>query len=103
LYEDDSKYGNRDIASGSLVFSDSKGERASGRPLPESIYKPQQLFFIQKIIIKQKCLPVIDERCLHSNELFVATIPPQVVCDSNEKLLTPQVLIRSADLKKQIS
>jgi len=103
LYEDDSKYGNRDIASGSLVFSDSKGERASGRPLPESNLQPQKLYFMSKIIIKQKCLPVIDERCLHSNELFVATIPPQVVCDSNGKLLDPQGLIRSADLKKRSS
>jgi len=57
----------------------------------------------QLINIKQKCSPVSDERCLHSNELFVATIPPQVVCDSNKKLLNPQGLISSAGLKKRSS
>ena len=31
LYEDDSKYGSRDIALGSLVFSRSKDERAGWR------------------------------------------------------------------------
>ncbi len=50
---------------------------------------------------KLKCLPVADERCVHSRELFLATIPPQEVCDSYEKLLDPQGLIRSADLKKR--
>ena len=53
------------------------------------------------IKIKLKCLPVADERCVHSRELFLATIPPQEVCDSYEKLLDPQGLIRSADLKKR--
>ena len=33
--------------------------------------------------------------------MFLATIPPQEVCDSYEKLLDPQGLIRSADLKKR--
>jgi hypothetical protein len=74
-----------------------------GEPLPESNLQPQKLYFIDKIIIKQKCSPVSDERCLHSNELFVATIPPQVVCDSNKKLLNPQGLISSAGLKKRSS
>ncbi len=42
----------------------------------------------------------MNERCLHSIEPFNATIPPQAVGDSFEKLLNPQGLIRSADLKK---
>jgi hypothetical protein len=37
--EGDLKYGNRDIASSSLVFPRSKGEEAGGKPLLESIYK----------------------------------------------------------------
>jgi len=78
-----------------------------GEPLPEPIYNHNlNLCFFdanQLINIKHKCSPVSDERCLHSNELFVATIPPQVVCDSNGKLLNPQGLIRSADLKKRSS
>ena len=41
LYVDDSKYGSRDIALGSLVFPRSKDEGASGRPLPESNLQPQ--------------------------------------------------------------
>ena len=67
-----------------------------------STTKNFNLPFDAKSIIKekQKRSPVSDERCLHSNELFVATIPPQVVCDSNEKLLTSQVLISSAGLRK---
>jgi hypothetical protein len=41
INEDDSKYGDRDITSGSLVFRFPKGNEAWGKPLPESIYKPQ--------------------------------------------------------------
>jgi hypothetical protein len=39
IFEDDLKNRSRDIASGSLVFSRSKDEGASGKPLPESFYK----------------------------------------------------------------
>jgi hypothetical protein len=71
------------------------------RPLPELIYKPKLLMAIQKIKNhKHKCLSVVNERCLHSIGSSNATIPPQAVCDSFEKLLNPQGLIRSADLKK---
>jgi hypothetical protein len=35
IFEDDLKNGSRDIASGSLVFSRSKDEGVSGKPLPE--------------------------------------------------------------------
>jgi len=56
------------------------------------------------ILIKNKheCLPVSDERCVHSRELFPATIPPQEVCDSTERFLIPQELIRLRGLKKMI-
>ena len=86
-----------------MVVPRSKDEGASGKPLPEPIYKPKlNLPVVQTINqIKQECLPVADERCVHSRELFLATIPPQEVCDSFEKLLDPQGLIRSADLKKR--
>lgn len=49
---------------------------------------------------KHECLPVSDERCVHSRELFPATIPPQEVCDSFERFLIPQELIRLRGLKK---
>ena len=64
-----------------------------GEPLLENIYKPKLnlLFGANYKQKEQKCSPVTDERCLHSSELFTATIPPQEVCDSFEKLLTPQV------------
>ena len=52
--------------------------------------------------IKHECLPVSDERCVHSRELFPATIPPQEVCDSIERFLIPQELIRLRGLKKMI-
>jgi hypothetical protein len=41
--EDDLKYGDRDITSGSLVFRFSKGNEAGDGPLPETIYKPKLL------------------------------------------------------------
>ena len=44
LSEVDLKYGNRDITSGSLVFRCSKGNEASGGPLPEFIYTPNLKF-----------------------------------------------------------
>jgi hypothetical protein len=56
--------------------------------------------FQNQLIIKLKCLPVADERCVHSRELFPATIPSQEVCDSTEKFLIPQELIRLRGLKK---
>jgi hypothetical protein len=64
-----------------------------GEPLLENIYKPKLNLLMdanskQK---EQKCSPVANERCVHSREMFPATIPPQEVCDSFEKLLTPQV------------
>lgn len=43
--EENLKYGNRDITSGSLVFCDSKGYEAYDRPLPESIYKDANFNF----------------------------------------------------------
>jgi hypothetical protein len=64
-----------------------------GEPLLENIYKPKlNLLRMQSQKQKeQKCSPVANERCVHSREMFPATIPPQEVCDSFEKLLTPQV------------
>jgi hypothetical protein len=65
----------------------------------------QNSFLIgHKILNKNKheCLPVSDERCVHSRELFPATIPSQEVCDSTERFLIPQELIRLRGLKKMI-
>ena len=73
------------------------------RPLPEHIYKTKLICILglqNQLYNKHKCLSVVNERCLHSIGLSNATIPPQAVCDSFEKLLNPQGLIRSADLKK---
>ena len=42
--EDDLKYGDRDITSGSIVFRCSKDNEAGDEPLPESIYKPKLIF-----------------------------------------------------------
>jgi hypothetical protein len=55
-----------------------------GEPLLENIYKPKlNLQMTCKLKQKeQKCSPVANERCVHSRELFPATIPPQEVCDS---------------------
>ena len=49
LVEDDSKYGDRDITSGSLVFRFSKGNEAYDEPLPESIYEPKTFDFNSKL------------------------------------------------------
>jgi hypothetical protein len=99
--EVDLKYGDRDITSSSIVFCCSKDNGANGKPLPESIYKPKLICYQCKLKTKeQKCLPVSDERCVHSRELFPATIPPQEVCDSTERFLIPQELIRLRGLKK---
>jgi hypothetical protein len=64
-----------------------------GEPLLENIYKPKLNLPMDANLQQkeQKCSPVANERCVHSRELFPATIPPQEVCDSFEKLLTPQV------------
>lgn len=53
LYEDDLKYGDRDIASGSLVFPCSKDKEAYGEPLPESIYNHKTLIYQIKNLIKK--------------------------------------------------
>jgi len=47
--EDDLKYGDRDITSGSIVFCSSKGNGAGDEPLPESIYEPKPLCQIYRI------------------------------------------------------
>ena len=52
MFEDDLKNRSRDIASGSLVFSRPKIGGASGKNY--------------NLKIKLKCLPVADERCVHS-------------------------------------
>ena len=74
-------------------FVAQKVTKQVGEPLLETIYGPKlnlpvSANYKQK---EQKCSPVANERCVHSRELFLATIPPQEVCDSFEKLLTPQV------------
>jgi len=56
-----------------------------GEPLLETIYKPKLNLPYEVQTYKQKeqkCSPVANERCVHSRELFPATIPPQEVCDS---------------------
>ena len=53
--EDDLKYCDRDITSGSLVFCFSKGNKAYDEPLPESIYEPKLYFYFGvKTINKHK-------------------------------------------------
>lgn len=42
----------------------------------------------------------MTERCLHSNELFIATFYSQGRGDSFERFLIPQELIRLIGLKK---
>ena len=60
------------------------------------------LYFYYKIkIIKEKCPSVVDNRSLHSNELFIAMVGSQARHDFHESSLNPQGLIRSADLKKR--
>ena len=76
--EDDLKYCDRDITSGSLVFCFSKGNKAYDEPLPESIYEPKLYFYFgvkTTIKNKKKCSSVADERCVHSRELFPAIKP----------------------------
>lgn len=70
------KYGVRDNTSSSIVFRSSKWNEASGNPLLEFIYKPKlNLLLVQTINKKSKRLPVANERCVHSRELFPATNP----------------------------
>jgi len=53
-----------------------------------------------KLNIKQKCSSVMTERCLHSNELFIATFYSQGRGESFERFLVPQEWIRLIGLKK---
>ncbi len=72
------KYGVRDNASSSIVFCSSKWNGASGNPLLEFFYKPNSNLPIERKVkkqIKRKRLPVADERCVHSREMFPATNP----------------------------
>ena len=71
------KYDVRDNVSSSIVFRSSKWNGASGNPLLEFIYNQTQnlLFGANYKQIKRKRLPVADERCVHSRELFPATNP----------------------------
>jgi hypothetical protein len=71
------KYDVRDNVSSSIVFRSSKWNEASGNPLLEFFYKPNSKFAIGANYkqIKRKRLPVADERCVHSRELFPATNP----------------------------
>ena len=71
-------------------FVAQKVTKQVGEPLLETIYEPNSIChasanYKQK---EQKRSSVANERCVHSKELFLATIPPQEVCDSFEKLLT---------------
>ena len=79
-------------------------ELVANHYLNPSINQNSFLIGHQNPLIKNKheCLPVSDERCVHSRELFPATIPPQEVCDSIERFLIPQELIRLRGLKKMI-
>jgi hypothetical protein len=71
------KYDVRDNVSSSIVFCSSKWNGASGNPLLEFFYKPKlNLLFECKLKNKKrKWLPVADERCVPSRELFPATNP----------------------------
>lgn len=73
------KYGDRDISESSLVFPRSKDEEAGGKPLLSQSATKNYLFEIGiiKIIMKEKCLPVVDERSLHSYEMFIAVKDPK--------------------------
>ena len=48
-YEDERRYGDRDISKGSLVFGCSKDNRASDRPLPLPSTNQNFLTFYQKL------------------------------------------------------
>jgi hypothetical protein len=74
-YEVDLKYDDRDIVSSSIVFRSSKWNGASGNPLLEFFYKPKlNLLFDCKLKNKKrKRLPVANERCVLSREMFPAT------------------------------
>ncbi len=71
------KYGVRDNASSSIVFCSSKWNGASGNPLLEFFYKPNSICNMVQTINtnKRKWLPVADERCVLSREMFPATNP----------------------------
>jgi hypothetical protein len=67
---------------GSLVFSRSKDGGAGDRPLPEHSTNQNLFAYMDcKIIIinKHKCLSVVTERCILSNEQFVAVNARKVV------------------------
>ena len=90
-YEIDLKYGDGDISGGSSIFFRSKDERVGDGPLPSLSTNQNFLTHIQKILInKDKCLSVVDNRSLHSNELFIALIGSQALHDFHESSLIPQ-------------
>jgi len=77
-YEDERRYGDRDISKGSLVFGCSKDNRASDRPLPLPSTNQNFLTFYQKLkSIKEKCLSRFNGSCPLSYELFVAIKGPK--------------------------
>ncbi len=71
------KYGVRDNTSSSIVFCSSKWNGASGNPLLEFFYNQNSICNMVQTINtnKRKWLPVADERCVHSREMFPATNP----------------------------
>ena len=48
---------------------------------------------------KEKCPSVVDNRSLHSNELFIAMVGSQARHDFHESSLASQGLIREASLR----
>ena len=67
------KYRGRDTSQSSLVFRCSKDDETERRTT--ALINPQHNNFIEKVKLKtkkQKCSSGISERCLHSNELFIA-------------------------------
>lgn len=77
-YEVDSHYGGRETSEGSLVSCRSKDGMAGDEPLPSiSANQLCYLRFNKLIKYKEKCSSVVDDRSLHSYEMFVAMKGPK--------------------------
>ncbi len=73
-------------------------ELVDGPPLSKSTNQ-NFVGLLQNNNNKEKCPSVVDNRSLHSNELFIAMIGSQALHDFHESSLSSRDLIREASLK----
>ena len=77
--EVDLKHRGRDVSEGSLVSCCSKDDMAGDEPLPSKSTNQITLLigFNNHKLNKEKCSSVVDDRSLHSHEMFMAVKGPK--------------------------